>query len=110
MDYHNNINNNRHICSTKIKMIKIEDIIFWILIAATIAILLWLLKGSPDLENALITIGLFIIGSEILLWRKIYSIDKNIAISFVKFKSDLDSKYIEINNKLENIKNLIKRR
>ncbi len=69
--------------------LKIEDIMFWILIAAIVAIAIWLLSGSPDLENALITIGLFIIGSEILLWRKLFSIDKNTAVGFVKVNSDL---------------------
>lgn len=89
--------------------LKIEDIIFWILILAVATILLWLLKGSPSLESTLITIGLFIIGSEMLLWRKILTIDKNTALSFIKLKNDSNNNFNGLNNKIENIENLIKR-
>jgi len=57
-------------------MIKIEDIIFWILISAIVAIALWLLSGSPPEIDALITIALFVAASEMLIWRKIFSIEK----------------------------------
>ena len=86
--------------------LKIEDIVFWILILATVAVILWLLKGSPTLENTVITVGLFILGSELMLWRKYFEVDKNTAVGFVKVKSDLD----KINSKLENIEKLIKRK
>jgi len=87
-------------------MIRIEDIVFWILILTSVAILLWLLRGSPTLENTVITVGLFILGSELMLWRKYFEVDKNTAVGFVKVKSDLD----KINSKLENIEKLIKRK
>ena len=83
---------------------KAEDIVFWILILAAIAVILWLLKGSPTLESALITIGLFIISSELMLWKKYFTLDKNAAVSFTKLRNDMSN----INNKLENIKHLIK--
>ena len=62
-------------------MIRIEDIVFWILILTSVAILLWLLRGSPTLENTVITVGLFILGSELMLWRKYFEVDKNTAIN-----------------------------
>ena len=99
---------------------KIEDIIFWILIFAAVAVILWLLKGSPTLESATISIGLFIIGSELLLWRKIFEIgkdtaislarlDKNVTISFEKLKNDvrnLNNGQKEIKRELINIKKI----
>ena len=89
---------------------KIEDTIFWILIISAIAVILWLLKGSPTLENAIISIGLFIIGSELLLWRKIFEIDKDTAISFAKLKNDigsLNNTQKEAKRELINIKKLL---
>lgn len=104
--------------------VQIEDIMFWILIAAVVVISVWLLFGSPSLENALITIGLFIIGSEISLWRKFFSLDKKTAVGFIKvgydlkeIKNDLIYKQDEIKNEtgiirneLANIKTLLKKK
>lgn len=78
---------------------KIEDIIFLIFIAAIIVIALWLLNGSPTEVNSLIAIALFVASSEMLLWRKLFEIDKKFMISFTKVK-----------NELGNIKDLVKRR
>lgn len=66
------------------------DVVFWIIIAALIAVALWYLKGSPTLVGALISIALFTATSEILLWKKIYELDKKSAIRYVKTKNDLD--------------------
>lgn len=82
-------------CSDKMG-IKIEDIMFWIIILLIIATALWLLSGSPGETDALISIALFVAASELLIWKKLFSIDKRTAISFEKVKSDL--KYIK--NKL----------
>jgi len=84
--------------------LKIEDIVFWILILATVAVILWLLKGSPTLENAVITIGLFIISSELMLWKKYFEIDKNTAVSFMRLKNDISN----ISKKLDGIEKLIR--
>lgn len=84
--------------------LKIEDIVFWVLILATIVVLLWLLKGSPTLENAVITIGLFIISSELMLWKKYFEIGKNTAVSFMRLKNDISN----ISKKLDVIEKLIK--
>lgn len=80
--------------------LKTEDIVFFISIGLALFVLLWLLHGSPILDNALISIGTFIITSEVLLWRKSFEIDKNVSIGFMKVKSDFE----RINDKLENIK------
>lgn len=93
--------------------LKAEDIAFWILILAAIFVILWLLNGSPTLESSVVSIGLFIIGSEIMLWKSHFKIDKNTAIGFVKAKNDLDevkSKLVIIDNKLDNIEKLIKKK
>ena len=108
LDCYNNLNSPRPLCFVKIKMVKTEDIIFWILIVVIVGIAIWLLFGSPSLEAGLISLVLFVAGSELLIWRKIFSVDKNVAISFIKMKNNSDNKYNEINNKLEDIKNLIK--
>ena len=91
--------------------LKIEDIFFWVLISAVVAVILWLFRGSPTLENSIISIGLFIVSSELLLWRKLFEIDKNTAISFAKLKSEIN--ILNVNQKdtkkeLVNIKELIK--
>lgn len=92
------INNLGGLCSVQMKIkIKIEDIILWILVLAIVAIALWLLHGSPPEENALITVALFIAASELLIWKKLFEIDKNTAIGFTKVKEKLNS----IENKLK---------
>src|SRR3989344_444638 len=98
--------------------IKIEDIMFWILILAAIAVILWLLNSSPTSESALISIGLFIISSEIFLWKKYFEVDKKMVVSFIKIKNDLGNMkndlnnlkkgQEEMNNKLSNIENILK--
>ncbi len=85
---------------------RLEDIVFWVLILAAITVILWLLKGSPTLENAIITIGLFIISSELMLWRKHFEMDKSAAVSFIRLKNDITG----IKDKLDDIERLIKRR
>ena len=95
--------------------IKAEDVAFWILILAAFAVILWLLSGSPTTESAIITIGLFILSSELLLWRNHFRMDKNTSISFMKVKKNLEHIKIDIkelrksmDGKLDNIEKLIK--
>lgn len=104
--------------------IKIEDIFFWILIAAIVGIAIWLLSGSPTETSALVGIALFVSTSELFLWRKFFNLDKKTAIGFVKvgsdlreIKNDLNGKHNEIKNEFINmkygfadIKNLIKKK
>lgn len=97
--------------------IKIEDILFWISVAAIIAIALWLLSGSPSEINALISIALFVAASEILLWKAIFSIDKKTSNGFIKIKSDMNNirkdisnLRIELKNELKEIKNIIEKK
>ena len=68
-----------------------EDIAFWILSLAALGIVMWLLHGSPTLEQALISIVVLIISSEFMLWRKYHEVDKNTALSFLRFKQDIQS-------------------
>jgi len=91
--------------------LKADDIAFWILILATIAVILWLLRGSPTLENGVITIGLFLVSMIILLYKKYFEIDKNTTISFMKVKNEfmeVKNRLGTIDNKLSNLGNLIK--
>jgi len=112
--------------------IKFEDIMFWIFILLIIGTALWLLHGSPPDISAIITIAVGVTGSELLIWKKIFSIekdfncivskiDKNINISFMKMKNDFDKNNLmmsnkfdnfnmQINNKLDNLNNKITRR
>ncbi len=86
--------------------LKAEDIVFFFVIGLALFILLWLLHGSPTLDNALVSVGTLIITSEFLLWKKYFEIDKNVSVGFVKVRNDLE----KINEKLINIEELIKNR
>jgi len=92
--------------------IKIEDIVFWLLIIAIIAVALWLLRGSPTEISAIVAITVFVAASEILMWRNLFGINKRTAIGFERVKLHFDKidKQLEgINNQLNEIKNLIKK-
>jgi len=52
---------------------KVEDAVFWILVVASIGTIVWLLSGSPGMENALIMLVAFCIGQIVLLWKEFYS-------------------------------------
>ena len=75
-----------------------------------LGIAIWLAFGSPEFETSAITIIIFVAGSEILLWRtlfsmdkrnaiKLSSIDKRTAIGFEKVRSE----FKEVNSRLSNI-------
>ncbi len=85
------------------RRIKIEDIIFWIIIFLIIAVAIWLLYGSPTEIGALIAIATFTAASELLIWKFIFNLDKEVAISFMKVKHDIDKLRIEINIRFDNI-------
>src|SRR3989344_3141788 len=84
--------------------LKAEDIVFFIAIGLALFVLLWLLHGSPTLDSALMSIGIFIITSELLLWRKYFEIDKNVSNGFTRVKSDFEI----IGNKVEHIRSEVK--
>jgi len=86
-------------------MVKLEDILFWIFIIIIIGTALWLLSGSPPGINVIISIGLAVAGSELIIWKKIFSIEKNTSIGFMKVKQDLE----KIKGKLNNIENILKK-
>lgn len=100
----------------KMIKLKIEDIIFWILIIATIAVILWKLFGSPSDLATIIAIGTFLLSSEILIWKTIFKIDKdnNLKVSqidkktslgFMKVKHDIEKMRFEMNHRFNNIEN-----
>lgn len=102
--------------SDKMK-IRIEDIIFWIIVAIIVAIVIWILSGSPPIENSLPSLTSFIIASEVLLWRTLYKIDKKTSNGFIKMKNnlnnlekDIKNSFNEVNKRLINIENLIKKK
>ena len=63
-------------------MIKIENILFWILIFVIVGVIIWMLFGSLSLESSLIAIIIFVSASEILLWKSLFAIDKRSAFGF----------------------------
>ncbi len=89
--------------------IKIEDIMFWIIILLIIATALWLLSGSPSETSAIIAVAVFVAASEILLWKNLFKIDKKTAVGFEKMKNNIDNKFAEVHNELNEIKLLIKK-
>src|SRR3989344_7405741 len=102
-------------CYTDKMAIKIEDIVFWLLILGVIALAIWKLFGSPTDLATIITIASLIAGSEITIWKKIYCTEKKAEVGFIKVRGDLnliknDIGYIKkdlnnINNKLNNLEN-----
>jgi len=76
--------------------IKIEEIVFWIIIFAIIALAIWLLSGSPTDTSAIAALAAFVAASEILIWKTLFSIDKKTTTGFMKLKNDLDNKHNEL--------------
>jgi hypothetical protein len=100
--------------------ITIEDVVFWIFILIIIGTALWLLHGSPPESSAIITIGIAVAGSELLIWRTIFNndkknslklseMDKKTAISFIKIKNEMNNRFDKIEDKLNLINNKLKR-
>ena len=83
--------------------IKFEDIMFWIVITGMIGIALWMLSGSPTEVGAIVGIITFAAVSDMLIWRKVFSIDKNTTIGFMKVKHSMEKNHLEIINKLDNM-------
>lgn len=81
--------------------ITIEDIVFWIFILMIIGIALWLLHGSPPESSALIAIALFFTGSELMIWKRIFKIEKRTTIGFMKMKHEMDNNFIKIRNEFD---------
>lgn len=98
-------------------MVKVEDILFWILIFVIVGMSVWLAFGSPDFEKSLLMIVIFVATSEILLWKALFAfdkrnatrlffIDKKTAVGFERIKLGFEkvrSDFKEVNNKLKNI-------
>ncbi len=95
------------LCSDK--MIKLSDILFWIVIALIIGLALWLMLGSPTTEAGLVSLALFVAASEILLWKAIFKVDKNTSLGFLKVKKDLDMMQYKLINNINELKELLKR-
>jgi hypothetical protein len=83
--------------------IKPEDIMFWILIALIIGLAIWKLFGSPTDTASLIALSLFIAGSEMLIWKAIFKIDKKTSIGFIKLKNDMDKQFTQVTYSFEKI-------
>lgn len=84
-------------------MIKIEEIVFWILIALIVGLAVWKLFGSPSDTASLIALALFVASSELLIWRFMFNVDKRTAIGFVKLRGDIDNRFNRVDNKLNNL-------
>ena len=82
-------------------MIKKENMAFWILIALVVCIAVWKLIGSPTDTSALVSVSLFVVGSEILLWRALFLMDKKDACGFIKIKHEIKDMKIKPKFKLK---------
>lgn len=94
-------------------MVKIEDLLFWILMALIVGVAIWKIIGSPTDTAALISLALFIAGSEILIWRAIFGIDKRTSIGFIRIKNELNNNrkdVTEIKTDIKEIKNITLKR
>lgn len=70
---------------------------------------IWKLVGSPTDTAALISITLFVAGSEIILWKALFKTDKRTEIGFIKIKNDINNLKEDINKKHQELKQLIKK-
>ena len=73
-----------------------DSILFWIAITLTIIVALWLLHGSPTETGSIIAVALFTATSEVLIWRYMFNLDKNVSISFIKMKNEMNTSFIRI--------------
>jgi membrane protein implicated in regulation of membrane protease activity len=90
--------------------IKIEDIVFWLIIIAMIVIAIWKMFGSPTDASTLVAIIIFTAMSEILLWKAIFSMDKRTAIGFNNIKNSIINIEKDINSINTKLDTLIKRK
>ncbi|MDO8622796.1 MAG: hypothetical protein Q7R52_00980 [archaeon] len=88
---------------------KIENIAFWIIICLIVGVAIWKMVGSPTDTTALIAIALFVAGSEIVIWKTLFKIDKKTEIGFIKIKNDINNLKEDINKKHQELKQLIKK-
>ena len=96
--------------------IKIEDIVFWIAILAIIGIIIWKLFGSPSVLEILISAVSFLMIAGLTLWRSLHNAEKKIigienktTIGFIKVKNEINNLKNEINQRFDNLENLIKK-
>ncbi len=100
--------------------IKIEDIVFWLLVLAVIGIIIWKLFGSPTDLAIIISVASILTGAELLMWRIVwknyYELDKKAEVGFSKVKSeisllknDMNHHLNNMNKRLDNIETLIKK-
>lgn len=90
--------------------IKAEDVVFWIIILLIIAIAIWKVFGSPTDTATLITVTLFIAGSEILLWKAVFSLDKKTSCGFTKVKYELSEMRKDVDKRFDSLEKLITQR
>jgi|SRR3989344_9596943 len=95
--------------------IKIEDIIFWIVIIAVIGLLVWKLFGSPTDLATITTVASLLAMGELSLLKRIYNLEKRVAVGFTKVKSEINlirndikhhSSYMD--ERFDNLEKLIK--
>lgn len=84
-----------------------EDIVIWVLIVATLAIIIWKLFGSPSDLATTLTLSLFIIGMITAIGKKTHSIDKETSKGFLKVKHDLETMKKDVNHGFDNLEKLI---
>lgn len=107
-------NNIRAIClifRSKMKMkLKPEDIMFWILIMLIVGVAIWKLVGSPTDTATLIAVILFFASSELLIWRKMFEIEKKTAVSFIKIGNELKEDIHNLDMKIEKLNTFVTRK
>jgi len=84
--------------------IKIDDMLFLILILLMVGVALWKLFGSPTDTAAVIGVALFVTGSEMLVWKTLFKIDKKNSLGFMKIKNNIDNSLNQINNDISHIR------
>ncbi|MEK6872235.1 MAG: hypothetical protein AABX16_05000 [Nanoarchaeota archaeon] len=88
------------------RKIRIEDILFLMIILATTAIIIRKLFGCLSYFATLITLETFLITSKVIIWIYVFTIDKNTSMEFMKVKNS----FLTVKHEMEKIRMEMKNR
>ena len=66
-----------------------ENIISIVSVLLLITVAVWSFYRLSTKTSAILYLGIFLVISNILLWRRVFIMDKNTAVSFEKLKHDV---------------------
>ena len=89
--------------------VKIENIVFWILIIIIIAIIIWKLFGSPTDLATYLSIFSIMTALIISIWKGIYNLEIKLNNKITRLDRKTSMSFMRLKNDLDNINKLVKR-